>query len=103
MWKAGNVENGRTWTKGIEQPRDRGGDRGAHVEHRLDFLVEKVLLVEMKAVSALKDIFFVIARALMRAAGIRDGIVLNFATLPLTIKRVGPGLASVSSVPAFHI
>jgi GxxExxY protein len=65
-------------------------------EHRLDFLVEKVLLVEMKAVSALEDIFFVIARAQMRAAGIRAGIILNFATMPLTIKRVGPGLASAS-------
>jgi GxxExxY protein len=65
-------------------------------EHRLDFLVEKVLLVEMKAVAALEDIFFVIARAQMRAAGIRDGIILNFATMPLTIKRVGPGLASAS-------
>jgi GxxExxY protein len=65
-------------------------------EHRLDFLVERVLLVEMKAVSALEDVFFVIARSQMRAAGIRDGILLNFATIPLTIKRVGPGLGLVS-------
>jgi hypothetical protein len=50
----------------------------------------------MKAEAALEDIFFVIARAQMRAAGIRDGIILNFATMPLTIKRVGPGLASAS-------
>lgn len=65
-------------------------------EHRLDFVVEGVLLVEMKAVSALEDIFFVVARSQMRAAGIRDGIILNFAAIPLTIKRVGPGRGSVS-------
>ena len=60
-------------------------------EHRLDFLIEKVLFVEMKAVAALEDVFFVIARSQMRAARITDGLILNFASLPLTIKRVGPG------------
>jgi len=65
-------------------------------EHRLAFLVDRVLLVEMKAVSTLEDIFFVIARSQMRAAGIREGIILNFAAIPLTIKRVGPGRGSGS-------
>lgn len=60
-------------------------------EHRLDLLVEGVLLVELKAVSALEDIFFAIGRSQMKAAGIRDGLILNFATMPLTIKRIGPG------------
>ena len=60
-------------------------------EHRLDFLIEKVLLVEMKAVAALEDVFFVIARSQMRAARITDGLILNFASMPLTIMRVGPG------------
>ena len=59
-------------------------------EHRLDLLVENTLLVELKAVSALEDIFFIIARSQMKAAGILDGIILNFASVPLTIKRVGP-------------
>jgi hypothetical protein len=62
----------------------------------LAFLVDRVLLVEMKAVSTLEDIFFVIARSQMRAAGIREGIILNFAAIPLTIKRVGPGRGSGS-------
>ena len=67
--------------------------RGVEVgEHRLDLLVEGVLLVELKAVSAVEDVFFAIARSQMKAAGIRDGILLNFASIPLTIKRVGPGL-----------
>lgn len=65
-------------------------------EHRLDLLVEGVLLVELKAVSALEDIFFIIARSQMKAAGIRDGIILNFASVPLTIKRVGPDPHSAS-------
>jgi GxxExxY protein len=62
-------------------------------QHRLDLLVEGVLLVDLKAVSAIEDVFFALARAQMRAAGIADGLILNFATMPLTIKRVGPGLS----------
>lgn len=63
-------------------------------QHRLDLLVEGVMLVELKAVSALEDVFFAVARAQMRAADITDGLILNFATMPLTIKRVGVGYAS---------
>lgn len=67
--------------------------RGIEVgEHRLDVLVEKCLLVELKAVKELEDIFFSIGRSQMKAAGIRDGLILNFATMPLTIKRIGPGV-----------
>ncbi len=62
-------------------------------QHRLDLLVEDVFLVELKAVAALEDIFFAAARSQMRAADITDGIILNFASMPLTIKRVGPGLS----------
>lgn len=64
--------------------------------HRLELLVEGVLLIELKVVKAIEDIFFSVARAQMRAADIRDGLILNFASMPLTIKRVGPGLNPVS-------
>jgi GxxExxY protein len=67
----------------------RGVDVG---EHRLDLLVEGVLLVELKAVKEIEDIFFTIGRSQMKAADIRDGLILNFAAMPLTIKRIGPGL-----------
>jgi GxxExxY protein len=68
--------------------------RGEEVgEHRLDLLVEGCLLVEMKAVKEMEDIFYVIGRSQMKAAGIRDGLILNFASMPLTIKRIGPGLS----------
>ena len=59
-------------------------------EHRLDMLVEDCLIVENKAVSELDPIFFIIVRSYLKAAGKRDALLLNFATMPLTIKRVGP-------------
>jgi GxxExxY protein len=62
-------------------------------EHRLDLLVEECLLVELKAVRDIEDIFYIIGRSQMKAAGIRDGLILNFASMPLTIKRIGPGLS----------
>jgi GxxExxY protein len=69
--------------------------RGVEVgEHRLDVLVEQILLVELKAVREIEDIFFAIGRSQMKAAGIQDGLILNFASMPLTIKRIGPGLLS---------
>ena len=64
----------------------RGIDVG---EHRLDLLVEGILLVELKAVKEIEDVFFAIGRSQMKAAGIQDGLILNFAAMPLTIKRIG--------------
>ncbi len=58
-------------------------------EHRLDLLVEGVLVVELKAVSELEKVFFAVSRSYMKAVGVEDGLILNFATMPLTIKRVG--------------
>lgn len=58
-------------------------------EHRLDLLVEGKLLVELKAVKAIDDIFFAVGRSYMKAAGVQDGLLLNFATMPLTIRRIG--------------
>ena len=58
-------------------------------EHRLDLLVEGVLLVELKAVKEIEDIFFSIGRSQMKAAGIQDGLILNFASMPLAVRRIG--------------
>jgi GxxExxY protein len=70
--------------------------RGREVgEHRLDVLVEEKLLVELKAVKALEDIFFTMGRAQMKAAGIRDGIILNFHSMPLTVRRIAPEQSDV--------
>src|SRR5215471_20521801 len=56
-------------------------------EHRLDFLVEGKIIVELKAVSELADIHFAIGRSYLKATNLEDGLILNFATTPLTIKR----------------
>jgi GxxExxY protein len=56
-------------------------------EHRLDFLVENRIVVELKAISALQDIHFAIGRSYLKATQLHDGLLLNFATSPLTIKR----------------
>lgn len=57
-------------------------------EHRLDLLVENKIVVELKAISAIEDIHFAIVRSYLKAAGLEHGLLLNFATIPLTIKRV---------------
>jgi GxxExxY protein len=58
-------------------------------EHRLDFLVEKNVILELKAISALEDIHFAIVRSYLKAANLADALLLNFASLRLTVKRVG--------------
>jgi len=58
-------------------------------EHRLDFLVEQNLILELKAISALEDIHFAIVRSYLKAANLNDALLLNFASARLTVKRVG--------------
>ncbi len=57
-------------------------------EHRLDLLVDKTIVVELKAVSELEDIFFARTRSYLKALDLKHGLILNFASMPLTIKRV---------------
>jgi len=56
-------------------------------EHRLDFLVEGKIVVELKAISQLEDIHFAIGRSYLKATNLQDGLLFNFATAPLTVKR----------------
>jgi len=58
-------------------------------EHRLDLLVGNTVVVELKAIRALEDIHFSTVRSYMKACKVESGLLLNFATMPLTIKRVG--------------
>ena len=58
-------------------------------EHRLDFVVEGKVIVELKAISALEDIHFAIVRSYLKAANLNDALLLNFASVRLTVKRVG--------------
>ena len=57
-------------------------------EHRLDFLVKNKVIVELKAVEALENVHFAIVRSYLKAAGLTDGLILNFSSMPLTVKRV---------------
>src|SRR5216110_1313135 len=70
-------------------------------EHRLDFLVEGKIVVEMKAISQLEDIHFAIGRSYLKAANLNDGLLFNFATVPLTIKRFCRGRSESDSAADF--
>lgn len=58
-------------------------------EHRLDLVVERKVIVELKAISRLEDIHFAIVRSYLKASNLNDALLLNFAAARLTIKRVG--------------
>ena len=58
-------------------------------EHRLDLVVERKVIVELKAISALDDIHYAIVRSYLKAADLADALLLNFASSHLTVKRVG--------------
>jgi GxxExxY protein len=58
-------------------------------EHRLDFLVESTAVVELKAIQELEKIHFSIVRSYLKVTDKQIGLLMNFATMPLTIKRVG--------------
>jgi GxxExxY protein len=58
-------------------------------EHRLDLLVQSSVVVELKAISALEKIHFAIVRSYLKAPGLNDGLLLNFAGTRLAVKRIG--------------
>jgi len=58
-------------------------------EHRLDFVLEQKVILELKAISALEDIHFAIVRSYLKAATLDDALLLNFASARLTVKRIG--------------
>ncbi|MGH7935505.1 MAG: GxxExxY protein, partial [Chthoniobacterales bacterium] len=57
-------------------------------ELRLDFLVDDKIVVGLKAVERLENVHFAIVRSYLKATGLSDGLILNFAAMPLTVKRV---------------
>lgn len=58
-------------------------------EHRLDLLVHQKLVVELKAVSQIEPIHFSILRSYLKATDLSSGLLLNFNSMPLLVKRVG--------------
>lgn len=65
-------------------------------EHRLDLLVDKHVVVELKAIKAFEPIHFSVVRSYMKATNTESGLLLNFASMPLTVKRVGREIAPPS-------
>jgi GxxExxY protein len=56
--------------------------------HRLDFLIQDLIVVELKAVKNLEAIHFATVRSYLRAVDKEFGLLLNFAKVTLEIKRV---------------
>jgi GxxExxY protein len=56
--------------------------------HVLDLFVEGKLVVELKAVKALEDIHHAQVRSYLRATGVKVGLLLNFNSPTVTVKRI---------------
>ncbi|MBL4845506.1 MAG: GxxExxY protein [Planctomycetes bacterium] len=76
----------------------KGVEVGAH---RLDLFVFGQIVVELKAVKVLKDVHFVVVRSYLCALGRDHGLLLNFSTPTLTIKRVSGNRDPAREIPGF--
>ncbi len=56
--------------------------------HRLDLVVEGIIILELKAVKAFEDSHFAQLRSYLKATGLHVGLLLNFNAPTLAIKRV---------------
>lgn len=56
--------------------------------HRLDMVVESVVVLELKAVKDLDPVFFATVRSYLKAMRLKHGLLLNFNHPTLQIKRV---------------
>lgn len=56
--------------------------------HRLDLIVQQRVIVELKAVRNLEDIFYATVRSYLKATGLEHGLLLNFSKPTLEIKRI---------------
>ncbi len=56
--------------------------------HRLDMIVQKCVVVELKAVSSIMDVHRAQAISYLKASGIEVALILNFGEPSLAFKRV---------------
>ena len=78
-------------------------------EHRLDFLVEDLIVVELKAIRALENIHFAIGRSYLKATGLQGRPALQFrdlapndqTLLPRTSRNSDDTMRLSSNFPAF--
>ena len=54
-------------------------------ECRPDLLIDKTVVVELKAVKAFEPIFFAIVRSYLKAAKVDTGLLINFNAIPLAV------------------
>jgi GxxExxY protein len=59
-------------------------------DHVLDLLVNDTIVVELKAVKTLEDVHFAQVKSYLRATGLKIGLLLNFNSVTLVVKRVYP-------------
>jgi GxxExxY protein len=57
-------------------------------KHRLDLLVEKLIVVELKTVKDFENIHFAITRSYLRSLNLKHGLLINFAQVQVETKRV---------------
>ena len=57
--------------------------------HRLDLLVESKVVVELKAIKEFEPVHYSVVRSYLKATGLATGLLLNFHSVPLAIKRIG--------------
>jgi len=55
---------------------------------RIDLIVAKEIVVELKAVEKLRDVHYAQLRSYLRATSLRVGLLFNFNAPTLTIKRM---------------
>lgn len=56
--------------------------------HRLDLVVQDEIVVELKATKAFDDLHFAQVRSYLKATGLHVGLLLNFNSPTLVIKRI---------------
>lgn len=62
-----------------------GTQVGTHV---LDLLVDNSIVVELKAIEKFEDIHYAQVKSYLRATGLKVGLLVNFATTQLSVKRI---------------
>lgn len=58
-------------------------------EHRLDLLVENQIVVELKAITTFEAAHYAVVRSYLKAVDCTLGLLINFATSTVQVKRVG--------------
>jgi GxxExxY protein len=56
--------------------------------HRLDLVIERSLILELKAIKAFEDVHYSQLKSYLKATGLHIGLLLNFNAPTLAIKRL---------------